>query len=245
MFNDKLTLIKSLLSNVCRTLDSFDSINHPEHLNETVCFTEVKSYKTSDSFKGSDSSRYLDAKAKVEISVLGARNMSAKSLSDFVDSKIMKIISSLGFSIYSLQRKPCEFSKLHFRYVISIEFEFDAAVPTASLDGISVAIGSVSEPIFDTYELLLTKKTAFTPLSNGTMLSNVVCPEPTRISLKGQISSNDAEAITTRLKAYSSYTNTITIGETKYPNMLLTGLRVKLKSVTITEITAEFAEVNK
>ncbi len=245
MFEEKLSLIKAMLSTACKTLDSFDDMNMPEHLNEPLCFVSVKSYKTGEMVFGSDSNRFYASKARIIVDVLGARNMSAKALANLVDNSVLTVISSLGFSVYSLERKPCEFSRLHFRHIISLEFDIDVEIPTASLDGLSVSVDSTAEPIFNTYELGFGTKMAVIPLSNGTMLSNVVCPEPTKLYLKGRISSSDTEAVVARLKGYCADTHIITVGATRYPEMQLTSLSAKMLSVTVTEISAEFSEVNE
>ncbi len=245
MFEEKLSLLKAMLSTVCKTLDSFDDMNMPEHLNEPLCFVSVKSYKTGEMVMESDSKRSYASKARIVVDFLGARNMSAHTLADLVDGKALTAIGSLGFSVYSLERKPCEFSRLHFRHIISLEFDIDVDIPSASLDGVSISIDSTAEPIFNTYELSFGTKIAATPLSNGTMLSNVVCPQPTKLLLKGRISSSQAEAVISHLKGYSAGTHTITVGATKYTDMQLTSLTAKMLSITVTEISTEFSEVNE
>lgn len=245
MFEEKLDLIKSLISHACKTLDSFDDINMPEHLNEPLCFVSVKSYKSGDMLLGSSSDRYYDARAKIVIDVLGARNMSAKELSEIVDQNVLSAVGMLGFSVYSLERKPCEFSKLHFRHVISLEFEIDAAIPASVADGITVTVDGEDTTCFSSYDIDLGVRTSVAPLSNGSMLSSIVCPEPIKIRLFAKLSSSDASSIITRFKGYLGATHKLTVGDTTYQQMALVGLKTKMQSVTVIELTAEFSEVNE
>lgn len=244
VFENVLNSVKEITSIFCQTFDSFSHINMHEHMNEPFCFVEIKSYKTSDkSYLNTSGTSYYNALVRVHIDVLSSKNMQAGETVGIADSMV-QILTTLGIDIASLERKPCEYSKLHSRYIASIEFDTQVPVTYKINNSIYAAINGVTEPFFTSFRAKKGLKTSQAASVDRSLLSSIVSEEPDRVTLIGRLSIDETDNMVEKLSGYIGKLNTINLGINYYTNMTATSIDVKANDNKTAEISVEFTEVN-
>lgn len=244
VFENVLNSVKEVAGVFCRAFDSFAQINMHEHMNEPFCFVGIKSYKFSDkAYLSANGMSHYNATVKVYIELLSSKTMEAGEIVGMADS-IVQVLTTLGEKITSLERKPCEYSKVHSRYITSIEFETPVPVAFRTNDSIYAAINGVTEPFFTAFRVKRGIKTSQVAVVDKVLLSSIVREEPDKVTLIGRISISETDNMVEKLSKYIGTLNTINLGVNTYINMTATSLDVKADDNKTAEISIEFTEVN-
>ena len=243
VFENVINSVKEVTKICCKTYDSFTQINMHEHMNEPFCFVGIKSYKTSDkSYTNVSGTSYYNASVRVSIDLLSAKTMPAEGIVSVCDT-ISSLLLVSGIAISSLERKPCEFSKVHSRFLISIEFDTPATVDIRTNDSHAVMINDVLESAFVAYRIKKGVKMSSVATVSKSLLSNVVRDEPDKVTLIARVPCNEADAMVRRFSEFIGKLNSLMLGSNEFKSMTVSGIDVKADDNKTAELSVEFTEV--